>query len=337
MNNILPNVQCPTCSEPIEGRRISLESVQVYSRTLQKLIGLRDTSNGSLDHLSDRVDVLGHGLVSNPSVLRYHHPDPLVCALCLCQVWPAEGKVVHIDPQCLALFHDKCLGLEGLDFRNDENRWKESAAEVGISEPGRCPSCWRGILAETEEQTEVKIVIDEQILHGERPPRPAVRLDVALMSARSIRAREAAHPRYHDLQPSTGRPKDRPTECIICKENKAEEPTWIHRAGHCLNSCHQTCLQPWIDIPRDQEGKESWEVGPTCPACRALLKARPEAPGKDSIEFESPDVITEFEALPENVQEEVKEREEEGYDGWPIVVWTDRLRPAICSEGKCCM
>lgn len=163
-NDVLPDIQCPTCSEPIEGRHIPWDSIEVYSATLQKLVGLRDTSDGSLDHLSDRVDVLGHGLISNPSILRHHSADPLVCALCLCQVWPAEGKVVHIDPQCLALFHDKCLGLEGLDFRNDENKWKESAADVGISEPGRCPSCWRGIIAETEEQTEAKLDMESNVV-----------------------------------------------------------------------------------------------------------------------------------------------------------------------------
>lgn len=159
-------------------------------------------------------------------------------------------------------------------------------------------------------------------------------IGVALASARSIRGREAAHPKYHNLQPSTGRPKDRLTECIICKEVKLGEPTCVHRAGHCLNSFHQQCLQSWIDVLRKQEGKEAWELGPTCPACRAMLKERPEQPGKDSLEFGSSDIVSSFTDLAEEVQDEVITREKEEYEGWPIVIWTDRLRPAH-SDREC--
>ena len=333
-NEILPDVQCPTCSEQIEGRHIPLDSVQVYSATLQKLVGLRDSTDGVLDYKSNRVHPYGHGLISNPSTLRSRYPDPLLCALCLGEVWPAEDKVVHNNGQCLALFHDKCLIL---DTRRDPSSWKETPEEVGILEPSRCPSCWAFIHAESEEELEAKLVLDDEIRRYERPPRRLVQLDVTLISAKSAQKLETLHPKYYDLQPGAGRPVGRLVECVICKEVKPGEATWIHRAGHCLNSFHQQCLQSWIDVPREQEGKEAWELGPTCPACRAILKERPEQPGQDSLEFGSSDIVSSFTDLPEEVQDEVIRREKEEYEGWPIVVWTDRLRPAICSEGKCCM
>jgi len=52
-------------------------------------------------------------------------------------------------------------------------------------------------------------------------------------------------------------------------------------------------------------------------------------PEWDAVELGDSGVEMGFEDLPEDVQSEVLRREEERYDGWPLVIWTDRLRARV--------
>lgn len=54
---------------------------------------------------------------------------------------------------------------------------------------------------------------------------------------------------------------------------------------------------------------------------------RPLAPMHDAVVFGSAAIETSWDQMPEEVQAEVLRREEEDFDGWPLVIWTDRLRP----------
>ena len=50
------------------------------------------------------------------------------------------------------------------------------------------------------------------------------------------------------------------------------------------------------------------------------------SPGWDAVELGDSGAEMGFENLPEDVQLEVLRREEERYDRWLLVIWTDRLR-----------
>lgn len=54
---------------------------------------------------------------------------------------------------------------------------------------------------------------------------------------------------------------------------------------------------------------------------------RPVAPAHGAVEFGSAEIETRFDHLPEEIRAEVLRREEDDFDEWPMVIWTDRLHP----------
>jgi len=316
-NSILPNTRCPTCLSEILGRNIPLRAVQVFYILSQTLRPIRDTTHGDMQNeWANRPHYRGRNLLINPSCLA---TAKVTCALCLDDIWPAEEKVVHIDEAktCRAAFHLDCLDGCRLDAHH-------------------CPVCWEQVTGESEAETEEKLAADEAIRRGLRPARSQSSiLNSAAMRHNADMMRSKAHPEYYDLHPLIGPAPKRSEMCIICRNPmKLHEATWVH-VGQCNNAFHQACLPGWIEYKKQKrqdasdDKKDDWN--PDCPTCRQSFMERPLAPTHDAVEFGSAAVETRWDHLPEEVQAEVLCREEEDFDGWPLVIWTDRLRPGQIS------
>lgn len=74
-----------------------------------------------------------------------------------------------------------------------------------------------------------------------------------------------------------------------------------------------------------EDEKRDWD--PDCPTCRQVFMERPLAPMHDAVELGSAAVEVGWIHLPKEIQDEVLHREEDDFDGWPLTIWTDRLRP----------
>lgn len=108
------------------------------------------------------------------------------------------------------------------------------------------------------------------------------------------------------------------------------QKAWIHR-GDCNNAFHRDCLLGWV-VHKKQKRREAGEdekhnSDPDCPTCRQAFMERPLAPMHDAVDLGSAAVELEWIYLPKEIQDEVLHREEDSFDGWPLVIWTDRLRP----------
>ncbi|KAK5320275.1 hypothetical protein LTR70_004638 [Exophiala xenobiotica] len=131
-----------------------------------------------------------------------------------------------------------------------------------------------------------------------------------------------AHPEYYDLHPHIGPAPKRSEMCIICRYSiKLHEATWVHIG--------------WIEYKKQKRQEASDDkkddLDPDCPTCRQSFMERPLAPMHDAVQFDSVAVEIRWDQMPEEVQAEVLRREEEDFDGWPLVIWTDRLRPGQIS------
>jgi len=310
--SVLPDIKCSTCSAKILGRHIPLRAVQVYHAPTQSLRPVRDTTSGNnQDEWTNRPHYRGNELIINSKCLA---SLKVICALCLDNIWPAEMKVMHLDParSCVAAFHLDCLDSCRLDAH-------------------RCPVCWQPVTEETEEETERKLEADNRIRKGLQPPRHrAAGVTPFLIQHASCVLKWQSHPQYYDLDPHKGPSPDRAKNYLICCINiQSDEATWIQK-GQCNNSFHQDCLPGWIEYKKakqadvDDDKEDEWR--PDCPICRMPFMERLRSPGWDAVELGDSGAEMGFENLPEDVQLEVLRREEERYDRWLLVIWTDRLR-----------
>lgn len=312
-SSILPHIRCPTCSAHIQGRCIPIRAIHVFHTPSGTLRPIHDTAKGNTqDEWTNRPHYRGRELIMNPSCLA---SVKVTCALCLEDIWPAEDKVVHFDTSeaCLAVFHLHCFDSCLLDAHH-------------------CPTCRASVTEESEAETEHKLADDERIQQGLRPPRsPPASLTACAIQHNACVFRSQAHPFYYDLHSHKGAAPNRAKVCIICRnEIDSHEDTWIH-IDTCNNAFHAHCLPCWIEYKQqkqrevDDDQKDDWR--PDCPICRAIFMERPVAPAHGAVEFGSAEIETRFDHLPEEIRAEVLRREEDDFDEWPMVIWTDRLHP----------
>ncbi|KAK5949119.1 hypothetical protein OHC33_009860 [Knufia fluminis] len=239
-----------------------------------------------------------------------------------------KGISEHIGKNRMCKNH---LNDEILEETMIENEWKRCpGCKVVIEKNGGCINVH--VTEESEAETEHKLADDERIQQGLRPPRsPPASLTACAIQHNACVFRSQAHPFYYDLHSHKGAAPNRAKVCIICRnEIDSHEDTWIH-IDTCNNAFHAHCLPCWIEYKQqkqrevDDDQKDDWR--PDCPICRAIFMERPVAPAHGAVEFGSAEIETRFDHLPEEIRAEVLRREEDDFDEWPMVIWTDRLHP----------